>query len=123
MYILLCVCHFPMWCPGLCVTLDCIDSGSLPIFLTLPFGFLVCCVFLCFCQFLLCALGQVWYLIVSIPDLCLLYFFTVLSVSCSPVITCCLHFSILRPGSRVVLDCIISWSLPFSLRTIDTCYG
>ena len=23
---LLCFCHFPMWCPGLGVVLDCIDS-------------------------------------------------------------------------------------------------
>ena len=30
---LLCFCHFPMWCPGSCVVLDCIDSWSLPPFI------------------------------------------------------------------------------------------
>ena len=25
-----CVCHFPMWCPGSGVVLDCIYSGYLP---------------------------------------------------------------------------------------------
>ena len=25
-YVLLCFCHFPMWCPGSSVVLDCIDS-------------------------------------------------------------------------------------------------
>ena len=44
-----------------------------------PLGSLVCDVFLCFVAFFLCflflscgVLGQVWYLIVSVPDLCLL---------------------------------------------------
>ena len=31
----LCFCHFPMWYPGSCVVLDCIDSWSLPPFLPL----------------------------------------------------------------------------------------
>ena len=35
-----------------------------------PLGPLVCCVFLCFCHFPYGVLFQVWYLIVSIPDLC-----------------------------------------------------
>ena len=39
-----------------------------------PFGCLVCYVFLCFVTYLNGVSGQVWYLIVSIPDLCLLYF-------------------------------------------------
>ena len=39
------------------------------------FGSLVCDDFLCFVTFPLCVLGQVWYLIVSIPDLCLLTYF------------------------------------------------
>ena len=38
-----------------------------------PLGFLD--VFLCFCHFPNGVLGQVWYLIVSIPDLCLLLYF------------------------------------------------
>ena len=40
-----------------------------------PLGSLVCDVFLCFGTFLCEVLGQVWYLIVSIPDLCLLTYF------------------------------------------------
>ena len=28
--VFLCFCHFPIWCPGFCVVLDCIDSCSLP---------------------------------------------------------------------------------------------
>ena len=35
-------------------------------------GSFVCDVFLCFCRFPYGFLGQVWYLIVSIPDVCLL---------------------------------------------------
>ena len=35
-------------------------------------GFLVCDVLLCFVTFPCGVLGQVWYLIVPIPDLCLL---------------------------------------------------
>ena len=31
----LCFCHFPMWCPGSGVVLDCIDSSSLLPFLLL----------------------------------------------------------------------------------------
>ena len=30
---LFCFCHFPTWCPGSGVVLDCIDSLSLPPFL------------------------------------------------------------------------------------------
>ena len=40
-----------------------------------PLGFLVCGVFLCFVTFPCCVLVQVWYLIVSIPDICLLLYF------------------------------------------------
>ena len=40
-----------------------------------PLGSLVCDVFLCFVTFPDGVLGQVWYLIVSIPDLCLLSYF------------------------------------------------
>ena len=36
---------------------------------------LLCVVFLCFVTFPCSVLGQVWYLIVSIPDLCLLTYF------------------------------------------------
>ena len=39
-----------------------------------PLGSLVCDVFLCYVTFPFGVLGQVWFLIVSIPDLCLLYF-------------------------------------------------
>ena len=35
---------------------------------------LVCGVLLWVCHFAICILGQVWYLIVSIPDLCTLLF-------------------------------------------------
>ena len=31
--VFLCFCHFPIWCPGLGVVFDCIDSWSLPSFL------------------------------------------------------------------------------------------
>ena len=30
-YVLLCFCHFLMWCPGSGVLLDCIDSGSISL--------------------------------------------------------------------------------------------
>ena len=30
---LLCFCHFPLWCPGSGVVLDCIDFRSLPPYL------------------------------------------------------------------------------------------
>ena len=30
--VLLCFCHFPMWCPGSGVVLDCIDSWYVPLF-------------------------------------------------------------------------------------------
>ena len=36
---------------------------------------LVCGVYLCVCHFPIGILGQVWYLIVSIPDLCTLTYF------------------------------------------------
>ena len=36
---------------------------------------LVCGVKLCVCRFPIGILGQVWYLIVSIPDLCILTYF------------------------------------------------
>ena len=42
-----------------------------------PLGLLVCDVFLCFCHFEIFPYGvpgQVWYLIVLIPDLCLLLY-------------------------------------------------
>ena len=32
--VFLCFCHFPMWCPGSGVVLDCIDSRSFAFFLT-----------------------------------------------------------------------------------------
>ena len=38
-------------------------------------GLTSCEVFLCFCHFPMCVLGQVWYLIVSIPDLYRLTYF------------------------------------------------
>ena len=37
MWCFLVFCHFPMWCPGSGVVLDCIDSWSLPSFLLLLF--------------------------------------------------------------------------------------
>ena len=40
-----------------------------------PLGSLVCDVFLCFCHFPMWCPGQLWHLIVSIPDLCLLTYF------------------------------------------------
>ena len=39
------------------------------------FPFVVCDVFLCFVTFPYGVLGQVWYLIIWIPDLCLLPYF------------------------------------------------
>ena len=41
----------------------------------LPLDSLVCDVFLCFVIFTCSVLGQVWYLIISIPDLCLFAYF------------------------------------------------
>ena len=41
----------------------------------LPLGSLVCYVLLCFVTFPCCVMGQVWYLPVLIPDLCLLTHF------------------------------------------------
>ena len=41
-----------------------------------PLGYLICNVSLCFVTFPCGVLGQVWYLVVLIPDLCLLTFFT-----------------------------------------------
>ena len=41
----------------------------------LPFGSLVCDIFLCFVTIPCGVLGQVWNLIVSFPDLCLLTYF------------------------------------------------
>ena len=38
-------------------------------------GSLICDIFLCVCHVPYGVLGQVWYLIVSIPDLCLLSYF------------------------------------------------
>ena len=35
MWCFLAFCHFPMWCPGSSVVLDCIDSWSLPSYLLL----------------------------------------------------------------------------------------
>ena len=40
----------------------------------------MCDVFLCFVTFSCGVLGQVWYLVVSIPDICLLTYFGVLQV-------------------------------------------
>ena len=39
---------------------------------------LVCGVLLCDCHFPIGILGQVWYLIISIPDLCTLAYFNIL---------------------------------------------
>ena len=50
----------------------------------LPLVSLVCDVFLCFDTFPCCVLGQVWYLIVSIPDLCPLTYFDYNYVFASP---------------------------------------
>ena len=40
-----------------------------------PLGSLICDVFFCFCHFSICVLSQVWYFIVSIPDIFLLPYF------------------------------------------------
>ena len=50
-----------------------------------PLGSLVCTVFLRFVTFPCGVLGQVWYFIVSIPDLCLLSYF-----GCFPVMIHCI---------------------------------
>ena len=52
-----------------------------------PLGSLECDVCLCFVTFSYCVLGQVWFLIVSIPDLCLISYF---DKSTSKDITLCL---------------------------------
>ena len=58
-----------------------IPSSLFPVVLWLPGGrdwplsSLVCGVVLCFVAFLCGVPGQVWCLLVSIPDLCLLHFF------------------------------------------------
>ena len=41
----------------------------------------VCGVQLCFCHFPIGILGQVWYLIVSIPDLCTRTYYFILSIA------------------------------------------
>ena len=62
-----CVCASVRACVCVCVCV-CVIQNSLPL------GSLVCDVFLYFVTFPCGILGQVWYLIVSIPDLCLLTF-------------------------------------------------
>ena len=57
-----------------------------------PLLALICNVFLCFCQLPNGVLGQVWYLIVSIPDICLLSFFFIYVMSCE---RCNMHSSII----------------------------
>ena len=52
----------------LCLVVTCWERNDL---LTL----IVCGVLLCVCHFPIGILGQVWYLIVSIPDLCILTYF------------------------------------------------
>ena len=49
----------------LCFVVTCWERADLLV--------LVCGVLLRVCHFPICTLGQVWYLIVSIPDLCTLY--------------------------------------------------
>ena len=62
-----------------------------------PLCFLVCYVLLCFATLSCGVLGQVCYLIVSIPDLCLLTYFEDWHASISPIrpdtpkITCLIH--------------------------------
>ena len=73
-------------------------------------------------------MGQVWYFIVSIPDICLLSYFGAVVLSClllqpcghllgkgyplgslvCDVFLCFCHFSMSCPGSGVVLYCIDS---------------
>ena len=64
-------------CPSLTYCLVCVyqPCGHL-LGKDWPIGAYVFDVFLCFCHVPICVLGQAWYLIVLIPDLCLLpYFF------------------------------------------------
>ena len=63
-----------LFCVCLCHT---VLSVSCSLVVTRPLGSHVCDVFLCICHFPIRngVLGQVWYLIVSIPDLCLLSYF------------------------------------------------
>ena len=65
-----------------------------------PLGSRLWCL-LWFCHFPIGILGQVWYLIVSIPDLCTITYFC--------------HFPMWYPGSGVALDCIDSWFLSLFL--------
>ena len=57
-----------------CLFLAAVTCGQL-LRKSLPFGSLVCYVSLRFVTFPYCISGQVWYLMVSIPSLCLLLYF------------------------------------------------
>ena len=56
-------------------------------------GLLVCDAVLCFCHFSIRCLGSLWYLIVSIPDLCLLPHITLILSQplLAGVISCGIH--------------------------------
>ena len=74
---------------------------------------LVCGVQLWVCHFPIGTLDQVWYLIVSIPDLCTLTYYGKGWPLGSRLwcLTVSLSLSHWYPGLGVVLDCIDSWSL------------
>ena len=67
MAFLSCVCYVFVGVFFMCLVVTCWKRADLLAF--------VCGVLLGVCHFPICILGQVWYLIVSIPDLCTLSYF------------------------------------------------
>ena len=62
-------------CHASCLFIAALWSPAGMLGKTLPLGSLLCDVLLCFVTFSCGVLGQVWCLIVSMPDLCLLSYF------------------------------------------------
>ena len=84
-----------------------------------PLGSRLLCL-LWVCHFPIAILGQVWYLIVSIPDLCTLTYFVGSLLINTPIVGVCncsmFCCALACVHSSVVLDYIDSWSLhPYSL--------
>ena len=81
---------------------------------------LVCGVLLCVCYFPIGILGQVWYLIVSIPDLCTLtyfYVFTLFSIAINQLSlyfkNICVRLHIMNNYINKLLCCYIEQRLNF----------
>ena len=77
----------------------------------------MCDVFLCFCNFPCGVLGQVWYLIVLIADLCLLTYFHRLELSNYYLLIFILEIST-DPDEMLIFSDIASGSAVFAKVTI-----